>query len=694
MLNIVTESPGWFIIFCLLAGLAYSALLYYKNSKEDFNPLTLKLLAAFRFIAVTIIAFLLLTPMLKSFFRNFEKPILILAQDNSESLVVGEDSAFYLDQYSKQFQELAKDLEKDYSVRIYTFGDKVTEGDEFDFTGQQTDISSLFEEILTRYSNRNVGAMLLATDGLYNKGINPVYSSEKVKFPVYTLALGDTSIKKDLFLRRVNFNRIAFKGNIFPIEVIAGANLYQGQTSVLTVTQDGTTLFSQNLTFTSNHHSETVRISLTADKAGLQRYVISVRPLEGEITLVNNSQEIFVDVLDTKQKILILSQSPHPDIAALKEAIESNFTNEVTHSVFSQFTGNVGEFNLIILHQLPGGKENIAKIITESGQKGIPILYILGSQSNLSQFNGLNAGMQILAERDLFNEALPLLNKEFSLFTISPETLKAIEGFPPLVSPFGEIRTQVSANTLFNQQIGSLATGYPLILFNQTLNNKTGIIAGEGIWRWRIANFQKQGSHNAFNEIISKIVQYLSVKADRSYFRVTAENNFMENEPIRFDAEVYNQSYELINTPDVEMTIKNSTGETYPFLFGKTANAYQLNAGVLPVDSYTYEAAVRVGDKLYRSQGEFTVSPLDIEAMNTIADHNLLFRLASRHNGEMIYPAGMAGFPEMLKARDDIRTVVYSEKRLSELVNLFWVFLFILALLTAEWFIRKRGGSY
>lgn len=694
MLNIVTESPGWLIIFCLLAGLAYSGALYYKNRKEDFSPLTLKLLAAFRFVAVTIIAFLLLTPMLKSFFRNYEKPILILAQDNSGSLLVGEDSAFYSNEYRTQFQELIDDLEKDYSVRTYKFGDEVAEGDDFDFTGRQTDISALFEEIITRYSNRNVGAMLLATDGLYNKGINPVYSSEKIKFPIYTLALGDTSVKKDLFLRRVNFNRIAFKGNIFPVEVVVGANLYQGQTSVLTVTQEGTTLFSQNLTFSANQHSETVQISLTAERAGLQRYRISLRPLEGEISLVNNSQEIFVDVLDTKQKILILSQSPHPDIAALKEAIESNFTNEVTHSVFNQFTGNIAEFNLIILHQLPGGKDNIGKIITEAGQKGIPILFILGSQSNLSQFNGLNAGMQILAERDLFNEALPSIHKEFSLFTVSNETLRAIEGFPPLVTPFGEIRTQVSANTLFNQQIGSLTTGYPLIVFNQTLSNKTGIIAGEGIWRWRIANFQKQGNHNAFNEVFSKIVQYLSVKADRSYFRVTAENNFMENEPIRFDAEVYNQSYELINTPDVEMTIKNSTGETYPFLFGKTANAYQLNAGVLPVDNYTYEATVRVGDKLYRSQGEFTVSPLNIEAMNTIADHNLLYRLASRHGGEMIYPAGMAAIPEKLKARNDIRTVVYSEKRLSELVNIFWVFLFILALLSAEWFIRKRGGSY
>lgn len=693
-MNIVTEYPGWFVILCILLGLLYAGVLYYKNRKEDFNPLVTKSLAVFRFLAITIISFLLLTPMLKSLFRNYEKPLVILAQDNSASLVIGGDSVFYTGDYAKRFNELASRLEKDYTVRTYHFGDKVNEGLDFSYNSKQTDISALFDEIITRYSNRNVGALLLATDGLYNKGINPVYSSERIKFPVYTLALGDTSVRKDLFLRRVNFNRIAFKGNMFPIEVVVGANMCQGQSSVLTVSSGGTTLFSQNLSFTSNRSTETIQVLLTAEKQGLQRYRVSVRPLDGEISLINNTQDIFVDVLDTKQKILILSAAPHPDIAALKEAIESNFTNEVTQIVFSQFAGNISEYSLLILHQLPGGNQNISRIITEANQKEIPVLFILGAQSNLAQFNALNTGLQVITDNEIYNESLPALNKEFSLFTISDEIRKAVDGFPPLVSPFGEIKTQMSATTLFYQQIGSLVTGYPLVMFNQTLTSKTGVIAGEGIWRWRIINFQKNSNHNAFNELFSKMVQFLSIKADRSQFRVTGKNNFMENEPVRFDAEVYNQSYELINDPEVGITIKSSSGTSYPFIFGKTANAYQLNAGVLPIDNYTYEAQVRVGEKLLSYRGEFTVSPLNIEALNTIADHNMLFRLASRHNGQVILPDQMEQFAEMLQARDDIRTIVYTEKRFSEFINIFWVLLVVLALLSAEWFIRKRSGSY
>jgi len=693
-LTIVTEYPFWFIIFCILAGVLVSGILYYKNSKENFSPSLRKLLALMRFLSVTSIAFLLLTPMLKTLQRNYEKPLLILAQDNSESIVNGKDSSYYTGEFATRLNALAEKLSSEYDVHTYHFSDKTGENFDFSYSGKQTDISGFFAEIITRYSNRNVGSMLLATDGLFNKGINPVYSSEKIRFPVYTLALGDTSMHKDLYLRHVNFNRIAFKGNKFPVEIVIGANMASGQSSTLTVSSGGITLFSQTVAFSSDQFTETVRVLLNAEKDGLQRYHINVKPLSEEISLENNSQDIFIDVLDTKQKILILSQSPHPDIAALKSALESNFTNEVTEMLISRFTGNISAYNLIVLHQLPGGSSNISNLVDEAAEQEIPILYILGTQSGITQFNALNTGLQILTDKQIYNEALPAINPEFSLFTISDETRKAIENFPPLTAPFGEFKTLMSTTTLFNQQIGSLVTAYPLVVFTQTLNGKTGIIAGEGIWRWRMVNYQKNGNHNAFDELFSKMTQYLSVKADRSRFRVTGKNNFQENEMVTFDAEVYNESYELITEPEVEITITNSTGDSYPFVFSKTNTSYHLNAGILPVDNYSYKATVRVGEKLLNYQGEFTVSPLNIESLNTIADHHLLFRLAARHDGQMLYPADMEHFAEILKARDDIKTVVFTEQRFSELVNLFWVFVIILALLTIEWFIRKINGSY
>ncbi|OQX76814.1 MAG: hypothetical protein B6D64_09275 [Bacteroidetes bacterium 4484_276] len=409
--------------------------------------------------------------------------MIILAQDGSQSLLIGRDTGFYKNDYPQQFNNLADELGKDYEVRTFTFNEKVDEGVDFSFTGKQTDMSALFDELLTRYSNRNVGALLVASDGLYNKGLNPVYASEEFNFPVYTLALGDTGVRKDVFIRKVDFNRIAYLGNSFPVEVNVGANLCKGLKSTLTVSSNGNVLFSKNLDFADDKYSETIRIELEAKQAGLQRYRVTVARLEDEISTANNQQDIFIDVLDSKQKILLLSLSPHPDVAAIREAIESNYNYEVNYWLINDFRGQVEEYNLIVLHQVPGGNQNAGNIISAATENKIPLLYILGTQSDLARFNRQNAGIQITAEKYGVNEALPVFNEDFALFTLNTETQKAIESFPPLVVPFGEYKMLNSANPLFYQQIGSLETNYPLVVFNQTLINKTGVIAGEGIWR-------------------------------------------------------------------------------------------------------------------------------------------------------------------------------------------------------------------
>jgi thioredoxin reductase len=248
--------------------------------------------------------------------------------------------------------------------------------------------------------------------------------------------------------------------------------------------------------------------------------------------------------------------------------------------------------------------------------------------------------------------------------------------------------------------VGSGAIGSEFAYFYNSIGTQVTLVEfmpnvvpleDEEVSKQLARSFKKAG----IKVMTNSTVESVDTKGERCKVTIkTKKGEEIVETDIVLSAEVYNQSYELINTPDVEITLKNSVGDTYNFLFGKTSNAYQLNAGILPIEDYTYEATVRVGEKLYHSQGEFTVSPVNIEAINTVADHNLLYRLTSKYQGELIYPEQLSTFTKMIKARDDVRTVVYTEKKFSGLVNIFGIFIFIVALLTAEWFIRKRSGSY
>ena len=394
-MNIVTDYPAWYFIFCVITGIAYTAILYYKDKKHDFSPLLIKLMAALRFVSVFLISFLLLSPLIKSITHNSEKPIIIIAQDNSQSIIINKDSSFYKKTYKESLEKLVADLSNKYDVHTFSFDDKVNEGLKFDYKGKQTDISGFFDEMTTRYTNRNVGAIILASDGIYNKGINPVYASQKLKSPVYTIALGDTTIHKDLLIQKVNYNRIVYLGSSFPIEIIVNANKAKGLSAKLKVTKEGKEFFNKNINFSNDQYSETVNVQLEAKENGLQHYHITISPLNDEITLSNNNKDIFIEVLDSRQKIVILSNSPHPDISAIKQTLETNRNYDIEDYLINDFNKPISNYNLVILHQLPSNNSIFNKLLADIQKHNIPVLFILGAQTNYNQFNGVNSGLNV-----------------------------------------------------------------------------------------------------------------------------------------------------------------------------------------------------------------------------------------------------------------------------------------------------------
>ena len=689
-INIVTELPLWLTVFCLLVGLVYATVLYYKEQKlDDLRKGILYLLFSLRFFLVFILSFLLLSPLLKTIFRELEDPIIVFAQDNSSSLSFGKDSSFYKNTYHQEVQQLIAELKKDFDVRTYIFGEKVEQRNDFDFSHKQTDLSEFFEELNTRFVNRNVGAVIVASDGLYNRGENPVYATANLTFPLYTIALGDTAVQKDLILYKVAHNRMGFLGNQFPMEVIIKAKDLQGKKTKIVIEHKGNTVFMQDVFISNNAFSISVPLHLLAEEIGMQRYRVKLQELEGEVTYANNSQDIFIDVLDSRQKILLLTNAPHPDIAALKQAIEKNENYEVEVFKADNFVKPLKQYNLVIFHKSSSYIPSNRKIISEIASKNIPMWMINGDLQA-----GIDFGLKINVSNAMQNESESVLNENFNLFTLSDELRNFVQNFPAVNTPFATYQISPTANVLLNQKIGLVATQNPLVLFNEDGEIKTAYYVGEGIWKWRMRNFAENGNHLIFDELINKTVQYLSTKLDRSFFRVVAHRTFNENEAVEFEAEVYNESYELINDPEISINIINAEDKSFPFAFGKTDRAYHLNAGFFPAGVYRYEAKVKIGNKEYLEKGEFSINALQVELSNTVADHQLLYRLANKHGGKMLYPEQMASIKELLKQREDITSVSYSEQKYADMIHLKWIFYVILSLLSMEWFLRKRNGAY
>lgn len=691
-IEITTSYPLWFIPFCLLLGVIYAGIFYYKENKFEGIAVWLKrTMLTLRFLLISLLAFLLLSPFLKTIFNKVDKPIIIIAQDNSSSIILAHNATFNKTAYLENLANLRTTLSENYEVRSFTFGEKITEQPTIDFSEKTTNIAQLFEEINTKFYNRNIGALILASDGIYNEGSNPVFSANKTVFPVYSIALGDTTIHPDIILKEIKSNKITFLDNQFPIEISGFAQSCLGKKTTLTVAHKGKTVFSKEFSISTKQQLLNESIFIKATEVGVQRYTISFSVVNGEISTTNNAKDIYVEVLDGRQNILILANAPHPDIKALKNGIEFNENYNVTTSFFSDFDGNIAPFNLIIFHQIPATRPAWMNTIEK---EQMATLYILGNQTLFNQFNAMNTGLNVQNTNNRFNSVFAHVPDNFPLFILSEETKKQIQYFPPLESAFGEYRLKENGYILFQQKIGAVVTNNPLLVFFQKDKQKTAILCGEGIWRWRMSDFSKNNNHNAFNELINKTVQFLAVKDNKNKFRIISKNSFNENEEIVFNAELYNDSYELINEPEITIELKNEDDKKYNFVFNKTAKSYFLNAGMLPVGSYEYVATVKLGDKTFTEKGQFQVNALLLEANNTVANHQLLQNLSEKLNGKMLYPNQLNQLAEMINKDNNIASIIYEETDLKELINLRWIFFILLGLLSLEWFLRKRNGAY
>ena len=691
------QYPTWYIPFCALLGVAYAAVLYYKDrSFKEQAPMVTRALAALRWLSSTILAILLLSPVLKTSITDIKKPVVIIAQDVSESLssAINDTNA-----YKTSFETLAQNLGDKYEVHQYAFGEKVREGVNFQFKDKLTNTSDLLKNIYDLYSNQNLGAVIMATDGIYNEGSSPLYSAAKLNAPVYTIALGDTTPKKDLVIKRVFHNNIAYLGDKFNVQIDVAANNCTGGNTVLSVAKvDGAGNLSGAQSFpisiNKNDFFTTKEVTLDASQPGIQRFRVSVSAINGEATTVNNVKDIYIEVLDARTKILLLANAPHPDIAALNEAISTNKNYTVTVATINDLKVNVGDFDLVVLHQIPSVSNGADAVLSTLNNKRIPRVFIIGGQSDVRKLYTLQNLMSISADPKSGNDVQATMNGTFNLFTLE-DNMKQISDFNPMTAPYGEFKELGGGQVLMYQKIGKIDTKFPLIMLGESDGIKTGIIAAEGLWKWRLFDFAQHQNHDITEGLISKMIQYVSVKEDKRKFRAwTDKNVYRENEPINFGAELYNNSYELINDPDVSMAITNSENKQFNYTFNKTGRSYSLSAGVLAVGNYSFKAFTNVGGQKLEAEGRFSVQPIQLELYETTADHSLLRALSNQFGGSMVYPKDMVSLADSIKSRTNIKPVMYTTNKTQTAMNLKWIFFLIISILSVEWFARRYFGSY
>ena len=649
---------------------------------------------ALRFLSYFLIAFLLLSPFIKNLKKITRNPVIISLWDNSSSIISTPDSVNIEAGINKIREEVKNELNSKYSVVEYSFGEHTNPLEKLNFSEKKTDYSDAISTVLNNHFNENIGALILVGDGINNQGKNPVNLLSEVNFPIYTIGFGDTTEVVDSRIQDIRVNRTSFSGNKFPVEIDAQFSKLKGKPIRLSVVQDNKEIASVMVTPPNQNYFYTQNFILDAGGAGLKHFTVKSEVVENERNKKNNQSGFVINVLEKKQKILILSDGPHPDIGAIKNTLDLQTTYDVSVFTEEPYPSNFSDFNLLILNQLPTSGKSVADVLANAQKSRLPILFIVGNKTFLPQLNALSQGVTITTLAGSGEEAQATLNKSYAIFNLSDDFKEILSRFPPLQVPFADYELQAGFTPLFYQKIMNIETLKPLVATGTINGRKTGYIFGEGIWKWRLYNYFANQNQALFNELVNQLIQYLALRQNEDNFMVDFKPVYAETDEIILKAEVYDDAFERINTGEVKIKIKNSANEELDYIFDIQGDNYILNAGHLPMGDYSFAADVSIGDKVYTETGQFTITPVNYEITDLRANHNLLYQLSAQSGGRFYLPGESAQMISDLQSNNRLKPTSYFQEMINEMVNLKWLFLVIVLLLSVEWFLRKFWGIY
>ncbi len=661
----------------LALGFAFFQYLFKKPARNSRDFIFFSL----RFISVFLVLLLLIDPMITSTFYEIEKPDLILLTDNSQSIS-------YLDQ-EENIQEVVRTFSEDnelnnrFDLQRINFGREININDSLDFSARQTDLFTALWETEQMF-NENPAAILLLTDGNQSLGRDYRYYEPDTQNSIYPVILGDTASYNDLSIQRINSNRYAFLNNQFPVEIFMNYSGDKDLEATINIRSGESVVYSENVSFSEGKRSSIINTVLPANSLGVKSYTVELVSEVEERNVNNNRQKFAIEVIDERTSVLILSDIPHPDLGAIKKAIESNQqrTGEIKYLRDGNF--NINDYQLVIIYQL---NRRFSNVISQIINRGHNYFIITGSETDWYYLNSLNLGFGRSAtgqSQDVF----PVYNPTFSNFQFEDI---GFEDFPPLTDKFGPVEFQkINYNILLYQELQGVKTGEPLMAVSQD-RPKRGFLLGENIWRWRAESYLKNKSFQEFDDFFSKLIQNLAAKRSRDRLTVDYENFYYSNEDLIITAQYFDENYQFDPGGELSIEIENNeTKESFSSSLVLKNNFFQFNAGSLSPGTYNFK--LKVENRNISKSGEFEVVEYSTEQQFVSANLSGMQSFANNNEVALFFPDQINSIKEELINNDKFKPVQKSRQKTVPLIDWYYLLFILIIVLAAEWLYRKYLG--
>jgi len=701
------------IAFVFSVGVALIS--YYKISlpgggKARTFLFTLRALAVF-------LTFLLVSePILTFIFKSNQPPVVVFLIDNSKSMgirdrlgdrkkivrdVVSRISEFEI-QGEKKFLVFAGDVEEK----------KNLSPDSLTFSGGLTNITKALEKVREISARENVKSAVLISDGVYNSGENPIYFCERFGVPVFTVGIGDSSVQRDLKIVDVLTNEVTYSGVETPLLVRIESAGFSGGNADVYLYEEGNEIARDRISLNEGVNEYVVNFKFVPRGEGLKKFTVKVQQMPGEVAYENNQKSLYVKVLKSKYKILIISGAPNPDLAFVKRTLVENKNYEVIsftekkgkEFIEGNFDPKIAEASDAIIFIGYPVKTSDVEIMNRLRDivvsRNKPVFFLMSRSVDFNKLRSFSDFLpfkfsgafndedvvNLLITEDGRNHAVTDLKDRNHIWNI----------LPPVFKIRGAFSATVGSTVLARAKYQNFETDEPLIIASRLGNRKNVAVLCYGIWRWKLMTAPNKEFEGFFETFINNAIRWLLAPVEEEFVKFKISKNFFsEDESIEFSAQVYNEDYSPVNDADVSVKIFNqASGEVV-----SEFNLEQVSSGIysgsvnLSKGDYGYEAKIsRRGRGLKNFSGRFTVGESEVEFLNTRMDSRLLREIASRTGGTFLTAEEISTLPKLISSLPDFKPAVVERRKEYILWSRFEPLLVVIVLLSIEWFLRKRYG--
>jgi uncharacterized membrane protein len=747
-LFLIGSLPWWVILVVALGSVAL-LVQQFLNLKLRLTVSQSSLLVLLRACVYGLLIFFLFVPaLLEKRVAKLRRPLTILV-DSSQSMAFpasakpdgGKPADSRLDVVKEKLlagkEPLIQELSRDYDLRLYRFGTALepiapASIAQLKAQDQGTRLIELLQSAAREAGDQ--AGILLFSDGITNGDQKSLEGAQSVPVPVFTIGVGDAEGFIDARIADLRAPEFAFRGRELKLDLTVQAHGLNGTTFPLYFNRGKNLITSRSIKVSSDRFEQKITLSFTPREIGTHTFSVSIPNQPGEQLAQNNHKEFKVEVQRDKIRVLTLSGSPAWNYRFLRMAMKQDPLIELVSFVFLRtptdsvdvpdnrlslipfpiddiFLEELKNFDVVVFDDFshrayfnPVYLDRVKEFVRDGGG-----LAMLGGVRSFDSGGYADSGLKEVLPVELDGKGSyqnsgavrPVLTPSGKAHPVTrlmpdPKTNEAAWAKMPPLTAVNQVRGG-KGETLLSAGTDGSGPATPLLTIGRFGKGRTLALMSDDAWRWNFIAVGNRESPQNHLKLIRQAVRWLAQEPSFEQVQIRPIPLSRPGEKIAVKLRVLKDDFTPTRQAAVQLRVIGPEGE--PVVVQTTADSEEgeYTGEYIPTreGSYRVEAeASLAGKTLGKDKSSFSAVFPYGEIDDGKPNPELLKSIAEASQGEFI-PINDWNEKTFAKIAAKLESHAPSqivERRQTRLWSTLWPFYIILALLSIEWWMRRKWG--